>query len=148
MSPLVFPAFPFLAMPGPVMITTTPRRYISWQHLEALAIPRVSSCCPHPTSAGQKMTLYFMWRDTGEKGLLELDLLLLQRYALSLSLLTILTVLLHFWMADGCIICKSPSPCTHSVCLACPARWLGFGSARCSCWDHWLEKHLPPEPVN
>lgn len=93
-------------------------------------------------------TLHSMWRGTGEKGWLELDLLLLQRYALSLSLLTILTVLLHFWMADGCIICKPPSPHTHGICLACPARWLGFGSTRCSCWDCWLEKHLPPEPVN
>lgn len=76
-------------------------------------------------------TLHSTWRGTGEKGLLELDPLLLQRYALSLSLLAILTVLLHFWMADGCIVCKPPSPHTHSVCLACP-EMVGF-------WKHQVQ---------
>lgn len=142
MSALAFPAFPFLATLGPVMMTTH-RRCISWWHLDALAIPQVSPCCSLHTSAGQKTTLALYVRGTGEQGLLELGPLPFPSLCWPF-----LMVLVHFRMADGCVMCKPPPPCTHSICLACPARWLGFGSTRCSCWDRWLGKHLPPEPVN
>lgn len=142
----IFPAFFFLATQRAVMITTIHRKFISWWHLEVLEIP--SSLFATHFPGAEADTLSSMWRVTGEKGLLELDVLLLQHYVLSISVLTILLVLLHLWMADGCTIRNLLSACTHSVCLACPARWLGFGSTRCSCWDCWLEKHLPPEPVN
>lgn len=142
MSLLIFPAFPFLATLRAVMIITTHRRFLSWWHLEVLAIPQLSPCYPLSRGRSWHIVLYVRghWGEATAGAWL-------QRCALSISLMAILLAL-HFWMADGCIVHNPLSACTHSACLACPARWLGFGSTRCSCWDRWLEKHLPPEPVN
>lgn len=144
MSPFIFPAFHFLGTLRAVMILTTHRSFLSWWHLEVLAIPQLSPHYPlsRDTNWHTVLCVKGHWGE-GTAGAWPAATLPLCSLHLSEDHFTGSALL-----ADGCIIHNPLSACTHSVCLACPARWFSFGSTRCSCWDRWLEKHLPPEPVN
>lgn len=99
MSPLSFPVFPFLFTRG---------LWWSQQAIHFLRAPggpcKSSGLSLLPAShlCRVENTLHSTWIRFGEERLLEFDLLLLQFFALSHSLLTTIMALWPFWMAAGC----------------------------------------------